>query len=214
MRRRPLGRQYPARAFRPAGCRTQHGYRLVDVLFFWSDERTVPPEHDDSNFRMAREALLTPLGIEPAQVFRLRGEDEPAVAASAYEDAIAEIFETQSHEPPPSFDLVLLGVGYDGHTASLFPNTTALTETTRWVVANEVSKLNTWRLTMTPPLINAARHVMILCTGASKARAVGHIINGPRQPSECPGQLVWPTDGTLMWYLDRAAAGELQNPRR
>lgn len=191
---------------------SEHGTDIdwSNVLFFWSDERTVPPEHDDSNYRMARDTLLRPLGIEDGQIFRLHGEDDPHAAASAYEETIAKVFDLNNFSQPPSFDLVLLGIGYDGHTASLFPNTQALVETTRWVVANEVSKLNTWRLTMTPSLINAARHVVFLATGANKAQAVSQVIGGSRKPEDHPGQLVWPKDGTLTWYLDRAAAGKLK----
>jgi 6-phosphogluconolactonase len=182
------------------------------VRFYWSDERTVPADHDDSNYKMARETLLDPLSINPAHVHRLRGEDNPATAAAEYERMLrAEVPTTLGDVP--RLDLVLLGIGADGHTASIFPHTSAVNETARLVVANHVPQQATWRLTMTAPLINAAFHVMFLATGQNKAAAVAGIIEGPVRCNELPAQLICPTPGTFSWYLDESAASQLGERR-
>lgn len=180
------------------------------LSFFWSDERPVPPTHADSNFRMAWETLLAPLGVHGSQVHRMRGEaNDLHAAAREYEETIACEFHTFLGATVPRFDFVLLGMGADGHTASLFPHTPALEERRRWVVANFVPELRSTRLTLTYPILNAARCVMFLVTGANKAQAVARVFD-PRTPVEdCPARGVCPVDGKLLWILDRAAASQL-----
>ncbi len=171
------------------------------VHVFFGDERTVPPDHEDSNYRMAREALLSRVPV--GSVHRMRGELPPAEAAAAYEEELREFF--GASEDPPSFDLILLGIGEDGHTASLFPQTSALEVHDRWVVANPVLKLETTRLTLTVPVINAARTVNFLVAGGGKANALREILQGDADPREYPAKLVQPTGGPV-WMVDRAAA--------
>lgn len=169
------------------------------VHVFFGDERTVPPDHEDSNYRMAKEALLdhVPLG----GVHRMRGELPPDEAAEAYEEELREFF---GADATPAFDLVMLGIGDDGHTASLFPGTDALEVTDRWAVANPVPKLETVRLTLTVPVLNAARVVWFLVAGGGKAGALEEILSGDADAREYPAKLVRPTGGPV-WYVDRAA---------
>jgi 6-phosphogluconolactonase len=178
---------------------------------FWSDERCVGPTSPDSNYRMAKEALLDPLarrGDPPRMVVRLAGEGDPDAAAAAYARAIRETVPANPQSGAgqlPRFDLVLLGMGTDGHTASLFPHTPALAETERLVVANPVPKHDTTRLTFTFPLINAARRVLILVAGQDKAPVLAQVLNGPPDPLRLPSQSLRPVDGTITWLLDQAA---------
>ena len=173
---------------------------------FFGDERTVPPDHEDSNYRMAREALLDHVSI--GGVHRMRGELPPEEAAASYEDELRGFF---GAEEPPRFDLVLLGIGEDGHTASLFPETSALEVTDRLVVANPVLKLDTTRITLTAPVLNAARAVIFLVVGGGKAEALKEILEGDADPRRYPAKLVRP-EGNLIWMVDRAAAGFLSSP--
>jgi 6-phosphogluconolactonase len=177
------------------------------VRFFFGDERCVPPDHPDSNYRMTRETLFAPLGIDEANVVRIRGEDEPHAAAAAFHDILA-----RSLGEPPVFDVVFLGMGPDGHTASLFPGTIDAIDPGRFAVANFVAKFNTYRITVTPPVLNAARHVTITAAGAEKADALAAVIAGPRDPQLYPAQLVAPTNGELTWLVDAAAAAQLNLP--
>jgi 6-phosphogluconolactonase len=178
---------------------------------FWSDERCVPPTSLESNYRMAKETLLDPLarqGDAPRMVVRLAGEGDPEAAAAAYERALRETVPANPDSGAgdvPRFDLILLGMGADGHTASLFPHTAALAETERRVVANPVPKLNTTRLTFTFPLINAARRVLVLVAGADKAPALRQVLSGPRDSDLYPSQCLHPVDGTVTWLVDAAA---------
>jgi 6-phosphogluconolactonase len=176
---------------------------------FFGDERTVGPDDPDSNYRMAREALLDPLGLSPAKVHRMLGERDPLTAATEYEQQVAACFDIATTDEPPEFDLILLGMGDDGHTASLFPHTQALAERSRWVVANEVPQHATTRITMTYPLINNARQVMFLVAGASKAQALASVLRGPPNLAEFPSQGISPSGGQLDWFLDSAAASQL-----
>ncbi|TCJ20085.1 6-phosphogluconolactonase [Rubrobacter taiwanensis] len=171
---------------------------------FFGDERAVPPEHEESNYRMAREALLecVPVG----RVYRMRGELPPEEAAAAYEAELREFF----GEGVPRLDLILLGIGADGHTASLFPETSALEVHDRFVVANPVLKLGATRLTLTLPVLNAARAVIFLVSGEEKAAALREILRGGEDPRKYPAKLVRPAGGELLWLADRAAAGELK----
>ena len=180
------------------------------VDFFWGDERAVPPDHQDSNFRMAREALLEPLAISQAHIHRIEAErDDRDAAARDYEDKIARVFGVPEGGAPPAFDLVLLGMGADGHTASLFPNTEALGETRRWVVSHHVPALATNRTTMTPRILNAARYLLFLVAGGDKADALARVLEGPRDPRRLPSQTIQPTSGVLMWFVDGTAAAKL-----
>ncbi len=179
--------------------------------FFWGDERPVPPDHEDSNYRMANRALLGRISLDPERIHRLQGElTDLDSAAIRYEEEIAAAFDASTDTQPPSFDLVLLGMGADGHTASLFPHTEALDESSRWVVANSVPQLTTHRLTMTAALMNRARKVVFLVTGATKAPALAGVLEGPADPHRLPSQLIQPRTGQLDWLLDRAAAGRLR----
>lgn len=175
----------------------------ANVHVFFGDERTVPPDHEDSNYRMAREALLDHVPV--GSVHRMRGELPPEEAAIAYEEELQGFF---GGEGLPSLDLIMLGIGADGHTASLFPHTPALEETDRWVVANPVEKLETVRLTLTAPLINAARAVDFLVAGEDKAEALKMVFEGDADPREYPARLVR-SAGETTWMVDRAAAGLL-----
>jgi 6-phosphogluconolactonase len=180
--------------------------------FFFGDERAVPPEHADSNFRMARETLFAPLAIAEARVHRIRAEGPDLdAAARGYEDEIAGAFSVAAGGPPPAFDLVLLGLGADAHTASLFPRSPALAETARWVVAQRAAALP--RVTLTAPILNAARSVLFLVAGEEKAAALAAVIDGPREPERFPAQLVRPASGRLAWFVDRAAAARLDERR-
>lgn len=175
------------------------------VRFFFGDERCVPPDHDDSNYRMTRESLFGPLGIPDGHVFRMRGEDEAHAAAAAYTDVLAREFGAQ-----PRFDVLYLGMGPDGHTASLFPGTIAAIDDTQRAVANWVDKFSTWRITLTPHVINAAAQVVITCGGAAKAAVLADVLEGPHDPDRYPVQLVAPRNGELLWLIDAAAAAHLQ----
>ena len=178
----------------------------TNVLFFFGDERHVPPDHPDSNYRMAAEAMLDRLPIDRAHVYRMKGEDPDAARAAAeYEAALGAAFELKPGELP-RFDLLMLGMGPDGHTASLFPGTGALHETRRLVVANHVSQLNTDRITLTAPVLNAAAMVLFLVTGADKAPALKDVLEGPYDPERFPSQLVRPAHGEVLWFVDPDAS--------
>ena len=171
------------------------------VHVFFGDERTVPPQHEDSNYRMARETLLAHIRV--GSVHRMRCELPPGEAALNYEEQLREFF--GPGEKLPRFDLILLGLGEDGHTASLFPETAALDVNDRWVVANPVLKLETARLTLTIPVINAARAVIFLVAGEEKAEALREVIEGAADPRAYPAKFIQP-EGELAWMVDRAAA--------
>ncbi len=177
-----------------------------NVHVFFGDERTVPPGHEDSNYRMAHEALLDHVSV--GSVHRMRGELPPEHAAKAYEEELREFFEDEAIS---SFDLIMLGIGGDGHTASLFPNTPALDITDRWVVENPVEKLETVRITLTTPVINAARAVNFLVSGEDKAEALRGILEGGGDAHTYPAKLVRPAEG-LTWMVDREAARLLKTP--
>jgi 6-phosphogluconolactonase len=177
--------------------------------FYFSDERCVPPDHGESNYRMANETLLRPLTIKADHVFRIRGEDEPEQAAAAYASLIRERFGLRSEERP-EFDLVLLGLGDDGHTASLFPGSPSVREAKRLVVASQASRGIRDRVTLTPLSINHARTVVFLVAGAGKAAAVRTVLEDERvDPLQCPAKVIHPVAGRLVWFLDRPAAAQL-----
>jgi 6-phosphogluconolactonase len=188
-------------------CREQIDWSKLEI--FWSDERAVPPDHPESNYKMAWDSLLSRVPVDSSRVHRLQGEATDAdLAAIAYQQEIAEALGVSAGGPPPPFDLMLLGIGEDGHTASLFPYTSAIEERNRWVVANHVAQRQMHRLTMTLPILNRARNIVFLVAGASKAGVLTEILEGPSDPQRLPSQAVQPTDGQLYWWLDRQAAGE------
>ena len=174
------------------------------VLVYFGDERCVPPDDTESNYRMASEAFLSRVPLPPGNVFRMRGEDDPPAAASAYAQQLVERLGR-----PPRFDLVLLGMGPDGHTASLFPGSDPRLNEDELVRAVYVEKLHAHRLTLTPLVINNARHVAIAVSGLPKAPAVYAVLRGPHDPVTHPIQIVSPVAGTLTWLLDKAAAAQL-----
>lgn len=167
------------------------------VHVLWSDERCVPPNHRNSNYRLAREVLLNRVPIPTANVHRTQGELPPGQAAAAYESELETTLGANGR-----FDLILLGLGADGHTASLFPGTAALEERTRWVIGNYVETLKTWRITLTLPIINAARQVTFLVSGAAKAEPLGRI----QAEEPLPAGLVQPMEGRLTWLVDQQAS--------
>ena len=185
-----------------------------DMDWFWGDERTVPPDHPDSNYRMAREALLDPLGIDPAQVHRMPAEASDLTRAAAdYETLIRRRVRPDSHGIP-AFDLVLLGIGSDGHTASLFPGSAGLTERSRLIVAHEVPSQRAWRMTMTYPLLRAARNVLFFVTGAAKADVLARIHSPNADPFELPAAGLRTASGRVTWVLDADAARLVQETLR
>lgn len=184
--------------------RGQIDWRNVELYF--GDERCVPPDHADSNFRMVNEALISKVPIPASQVFRIRGEIDPQEAAKEYGLILKEHFEGEGA------DMMLLGMGSDGHTASLFPGTDALVETDHRCVANHVPhdyipRGTEWRVTVTFPFINRSREILVLCAGRDKQQRVQEVLEGRGDPDELPIQRVRPESGTLTWLLDAAAAG-------
>jgi 6-phosphogluconolactonase len=197
------------------------------VFVFWSDERCVPPDNVESSYFMARETLLKHVSIPNENIQRVHGELAPEHAAQKYEDKLREFFEQGGVGPPlrnpagmtpagpktPRFDLILLGMGDDGHTASLFPGTPGIRENSRWAVAvkHDSPPLPLVdRVTFTPPLINAAANVTFLVTGAAKAERLFQVLHDPYNPDRLPAQVVRPKDGKLFWLLDEAAAGKIK----
>jgi 6-phosphogluconolactonase len=178
------------------------------VHFFWSDERCVPPGHPESNFRMAREALLDAVSAPPNHIHRLEGELPPPAAAERYEAELAKCFGVEPGSGLPAFDLILLGMGADGHTASLFPGSPALAETRRWVVANEVATLGATRLTFTLPLLNATRAALFLVAGADKAERLEQVVLKRAEPP-LPAQRVRPHGADPDWLVDAEAGSRL-----
>jgi 6-phosphogluconolactonase len=179
------------------------------MFFFWGDERHVPPDSPDSNYRMAKESLLSKVPIPPANIFPVPAENpDAAQVAEVYEQTLRRFFAVAPGEFP-RFDLILLGMGPDGHTASLFPETAALQEKSRLVVANWVEKLGGSRITFTLPLLNSARCVTFLVSGTDKAAALHEVLEGNAPAEKYPSRLVQPSDGKLIWFVDRAAASEL-----
>jgi 6-phosphogluconolactonase len=182
------------------------------VFFFFGDERHVGPKDADSNYRMADESILSKVPVPPANVFRVPAENPDASAvADTYEQTLRKFFELAPGKFP-RFDVILLGMGPDGHTASLFPKTAALQESSRLVVANWVEKLHTHRITLTLPVLNDARCVAFLVSGTDKAAPLHEVLEGKAPGEEYPSKLVRPVDGKLIWFVDRAAASELSTP--
>jgi 6-phosphogluconolactonase len=181
-----------------------------EVQFFWGDERCVPQSDLRSNFAMADRAMLSKLPLKPAQIHRIAGEIEPEAAALAYEEDLRRAFNLAGGELP-RFDLIMLGLGENRHTLSLFPgDSAALHEAIRGVIAVTVDADPPRRVTFTAPLANHAQRLMFIVTGTEKAAAVRDVIEGPRDPDRFPAQLIAPDDGEVVWMLDRAAASLLR----
>jgi 6-phosphogluconolactonase len=190
--------------------REQMPWEKLDL--YWVDERVVPPTDADSNYRMTREALLDKAPLPEAQIFRIHGELDPKEAAARYEFEIRRNFRLEGAEMPV-FDVIALGMGPDGHTASLFPQTPALDEIERIAIANHVlTQKDAWRVTLTWPVINQARDVFFLIAGADKATPLQGVLLGVYNPHELPAQLIRPKSGRLTLLLDRAAASLLPKP--
>jgi 6-phosphogluconolactonase len=172
------------------------------IHLFWGDERCVPPDHPESNYRMAKEAMIDRAPLPPENVHRIRAEmSDAAAASSAYETELRSFFGARIH-----FDLILLGLGKDAHTASLFPQSPVLQERGRLVAAPWVEALRTFRITLTPPALNAARHTLFLVSGGEKAAALRAVLAGERDPLRLPAQIV---EGNVLWLVDRTAAALL-----
>lgn len=184
------------------------------VVVLWGDERCVPPGHAASNYRMAGLTLLEHVPVLATNVHRIRGEDDPGRAAQSYEQSLRRLLRTPlgppRHDPGARIDLVLLGLGEEGHTASLFPDDSVPTDGDLWVIAHRVPVEPPWRVTMTPVILNAAAEILFLVSGAGKAAIVKRVLEGPKQPDELPAQRIAPTDGRVHWLLDAAAARELE----
>ncbi|MGH7333506.1 MAG: 6-phosphogluconolactonase [Candidatus Rokuibacteriota bacterium] len=177
------------------------------VQVFWGDERCVPPDHPQSNYRMAKETLLSRVPLPAENVHRIRGEDDPKQAAAAYEELLRQSLGGEG------LDLVLLGMGDNGHTASLFPGLPGVSEPVRWVLAQYVEVVSMWRVTLTPAVINAADHVTFLVAGSEKADRLREVLEGPTQVEVLPSQAIQPTPGELHWLVDAAAAARLERRR-
>lgn len=179
------------------------------VYFFWGDERHVPPDDSASNYRMAHDAMLSHLPMPQAHIHRIKGETPNAAQAAAqYEHVLRGHFRLEADQIP-CLDLILLGLGTDGHTASLFSGTEAIHETTHLVIAPWVETLGAYRITVTPPVLNHAAQVMFLVSGMDKAATVKHVLKGDYRPEQYPAQVVRPVQGRLLWLLDREAASAL-----
>jgi 6-phosphogluconolactonase len=179
------------------------------IQFFFGDERHVPPTDEESNFRMAEEAMFGRAPVDPKQVHRIKGEKRNAAqAAEEYEQDLRASFRLQAGEFP-RFDLVLLGMGPEGHTASLFPGPKALKEEHRLVVSNWVGKFYTDRITFTPPVLNNAARVIFMVHGEEKAPALKAVLEGPYEPEQLPAQMIQPKQGKVLWLVDPSAASML-----
>jgi 6-phosphogluconolactonase len=179
------------------------------IHVFWGDERAVPPDHEDSNYRLAWDLWLSHVPIPGQNIHRIQGEMAPAAAAADYEGLLRSFFAARIRQDDAlvaRFDVVLLGMGEDGHTASLFPGAEAIQEKRHWVAAYPVEKLGKWRITLTPVAINGARQVMFLVTGAGKTARLQQVLYGAYQPDRLPAQIVRPPKGTVVWMVDEAAA--------
>ena len=182
---------------------------------FWGDERCVPPDNYQSNYQMARETLLKAAPIPASNVHRIHGEEDPEKAAVEYENELRTFFGVNATDDSPllGFDLILLGMGDNGHTVSLFPGSPAVKEEKRWVMAQYVEVVSMWRITLTPVVINAAQNIIFIVSGTEKAEGLHDVLEGPFQPEVLPAQIISPARGRLLWLLDKAAAGRLKGFR-
>lgn len=191
-----------------ATAESSHAFDWSRAHLFWGDERAVPPDHQESNYRLARDTLITRVPIPLENVHRILGENKPDAAARAYEKTLRDVFGLSAL---PRFDLILLGLGENGHTASLFPNSRVLREKSRWVAADFVKELDAYRLTLTPLVINAAENILFLVAGVGKAPAVRATLRGDARPSDFPAQLIQPPNGNVVWLLEKDAASLLED---
>ena len=196
---------------------TERFARSVDwsrVHVGFVDERAVPPDAEASNYRMTRETLLDRVPMPTSQVYRIRSEQPPLDAAAAYEQTLRTLLDTPAGAPRLAlgarFDLVFLGMGANGHTASFFPGLHAVRESERWVVAEFVAEVAMWRITLTPIVLNAAAEVVFLVSGVEKAAMLHRVLEGPVEPDALPAQIVAPEDGRLRWIVDANAATLLE----
>lgn len=203
-------RTYQTLARAPLAARIE--WSSVHVI--WGDERCVAPTDADSNYRMAREALLAHVPLPAANVHRIHGEDDPAEAAASYETELRALLHTPAGWPSTAsgrrIDLALLGLGVNGHTASIFPGSEAARETSRWAMADSVDATPRGRITLTAPVLNAAAEVLFLVSGSAKAEVLSRVLDGPQRPDELPAQLIAPVNGRLQWLVDAAAAARLR----
>jgi 6-phosphogluconolactonase len=206
------GGSTPQRLFRQLAAGPFAGLVPWDsVQVFWGDERNVPPGHPDSNYSVARELLLSRVPIPHANIHRIPTGDGTAVeAADLYQRTLREVLPCENGLP--RLDYNLLGLGTNGHCASLFPHRPTLHETQRLVVADHVEEVNSWRVTLTAPVLNNAAQITFLVTGEGKASVVRQVIEGPRDPEAAPAQLIAPSHGSMTWILDAAAARLLTRP--
>lgn len=201
---------------------------------FWGDERCVPPDHRDSNYRMAREAMLSRVPVPQENIHRIQGELPPEEAADRYDALLRDFFANAGAEgadekqkaaaayaaqtgaaqqpsaAPPRFDLLFLGMGEDGHTASLFPGSPLVREESRWAAATYAEHLAAWRVSLTPPVLNAAATIVFLVCGTAKAARVKDVLESPSDPDRLPAQIVAPSEGRLIWLVDAEAATLLE----
>lgn len=182
-----------------------------NIHFFWGDERHVPPDHPDNNYRMASEAMLTRVGVPLTNVHRIKSEIVDAgKAADEYEHALRKTF-TLGPGQFPRFDLILLGMGSDGHTASIFPGSDVINEKRRLVVGPWIEKLKSFRITLTPVVLNNAASIIFLVSGAEKAKTLHEVLEGEYRPQCLPVQLIAPATGEVLWLVDREAARLLKD---
>jgi 6-phosphogluconolactonase len=215
------GGKTPATVYRTLALEYLDSLEWDKVHVFFSDERCVPPDDPESNYRMAYESLISRVAIQGANVHRMKGEIEPSAAAEDYSSEIRAVVsggpcpETGSmpRSHPPCFDLILLGMGEDGHTASIFPGSEVVKERAALVAAPFVPKLDVHRLTLTPPMIQHAWRIIVLTTGEAKSEALAQAINGPYDPNVYPAQIVREAKGDVIWMVNPAAAERLRNPR-
>ena len=199
------GGETPAPTYELLATRFHLSIDWKEVQFFWGDERCVPPEDQASNYRLAYVTMLSKLSPRPDQIHRIKGEIEPDRAALEYENDLRRAFNLAPNKFP-SFNLVLLGLGDNAHIASLFPNNAALHERNRLAVPVEVDAAQRNRISLTAPTLNNAQRIVFLVSGAKKAEAVKHVIEGPSDPDKYPAQIIRPGHGEVVWLLDKAAA--------
>jgi len=199
------GGSTPAATYELLATRFHLSVDWKEVKFFWGDERCVPPSDPESNYAMANRTMLSRLALQPNQVHRIRGEEAPEQAARSCEDDLRTAFGLAEGEFP-RFGLALMGLGDNSHTASLFPGSPAIHEAERMAVAVAVDAAQRHRISLTAPVFNNAARVLFLVTGEGKAQAVKNVLQGPRDPDQFPAQIIAPTNGELIWLLDKAAA--------
>lgn len=181
------------------------------IHVFWGDERCVPPSHRESNYGLAYETLISRVPLPRENVYRMKGEEDPQIAAFDYEQSLRKFFGL-SDRGLPRFDLIFLGIGEDGHTASLFPGSEILREKRRLACAAYVKRFKSNRLTLTLPVLNDAANIFFLVAGEGKASALRDVLQGRNDPHALPAQRIRPKKGRVVWFVDEAAAGLLVNP--